>query len=125
MQPTTSGCISLVLAVNGFLWLTALYLVLLMQIGGKFESATVCQFIATVGSLGHLAIETHKKYPDNGRWIVFNIFVVSVFVWSFIAVSGLCSPSLTVMRMFILVQGTMLTSRFVLDASKALGANIA
>ena len=126
--------ISPVLACNGFIWLCIVTFFSFSQNHEAITSADTSdrsdrsdrfKILASVVSMIHVALETQKRYPLNGKWILLNIFALSTFFWSYIAISGLCSANFTWLKMFILVQGTILLSRFILDASRKLGANIA
>lgn len=116
------------LALNGVIWICTVNLFSMVTIHEDLQSASnsnVCKTIATVVSMCHVVFETHIKYPLNGRWIVLNIFAVSAFIWSYFWISGFCSADFSWLKMLIFMQGTIMASRFILDASRGLGANIA
>lgn len=116
------------LALNGVVWLCTVNLFSMITIHEDLENASnfnVCKTIATVVSMCHVVFETQTRYPLNGKWIVLNIIAVSAFIWSYFWLSGFCSEGFSWLRMFIFMQGTIMASRFILDASRGLGANIA
>lgn len=118
-----SNLISPWLAFNGVAWLCTVKFFSMVNIHEALENANnsnLFKTIATIVSMGHLVFETHARYPLNGRWILLNIFAVSTFIWSYVWISGICSADFSWLRMFIVMQGTIIASRFILDASHGL-----
>ncbi len=103
---------SILLATNSVTWLVALHV--LSHVGS--ESAHAMRFVVTLASLGHLALETHAKYTVHGKCLVIHILAVSAFFWAVVATSRVYS--FDALQMFILVQGSAIVGRYMVDVTR-------
>jgi hypothetical protein len=109
------------------IYLTVAYYLSISKIAESLDTAnvTMCSVITIGCSFLHLVYQTCQVYKENGKWIIINICIVSVFIGALVEITGICSPGLKLMTKVYLLQGAMLTSRLTLDINKqAFGANI-
>lgn len=105
--------ISHALVFNALVWLFSMGFIYYFRIHGNFSH--VIEIIICIISMVYFTVETLARYPLNGKQILLGLFSISIFIWSYIAISGLSSEDFTWRKMFVLVQGTVIVGRFYID----------
>ena len=118
--------VGLAMPVNMILFILVSYVFSLSKLKGFLGSsnATMSSLLVVLISFAHLASDTCKSFPHNGRWIVLNFFVVGMFVFCTLEVFGICSPGVNLATKIAVLHSGLLTMRVMFDINRAMGVEI-
>ena len=123
---TTNQCYLITMSLNAVVYSIIVYLLALSKFRDVLgqANASIGSIVTFCLSFAHLAYETCRKYPSNGKWIMLNYCIAGSFVLIMIEILALCSPGERWMENFFVFYGAVLTSRLSFDIHQACGMNL-